>query len=108
MYSSVQICQLGVFEKQGCHYRLSKLLFFLFLPVIQGGPLDNMYRLKQFHFHWGGKGCGGSEHTVAGKIYPSEVMENKTECIVADSLSDIACVNIHSCCVSIIIICCKL
>ncbi|XP_056610086.1 carbonic anhydrase 7 isoform X2 [Triplophysa dalaica] len=41
--------------------------------VIQGGPLDNMYRLKQFHFHWGGKGCGGSEHTVAGKIYPSEL-----------------------------------
>uniref|UniRef100_A0A8B9GTR2 Carbonic anhydrase VII n=1 Tax=Astyanax mexicanus TaxID=7994 RepID=A0A8B9GTR2_ASTMX len=41
--------------------------------VIQGGPLDNAYRLKQFHFHWGGKGCHGSEHTVSRKTYTSEV-----------------------------------
>lgn len=41
--------------------------------VIQGGPLENPYRLKQFHFHWGGKGCHGSEHTVAGISYASEV-----------------------------------
>lgn len=41
--------------------------------VIQGGPLDNPYRLKQFHFHWGGKGCHGSEHTVEGNSYASEV-----------------------------------
>ncbi|XP_061670976.1 carbonic anhydrase 7 isoform X1 [Syngnathoides biaculeatus] len=41
--------------------------------VIQGGPLDNPYRLKQFHFHWGGKGCHGSEHTVAGHCYASEL-----------------------------------
>ncbi|XP_049454347.1 carbonic anhydrase 7 [Epinephelus fuscoguttatus] len=41
--------------------------------VIQGGPLDNPYRLKQFHFHWGGKGCDGSEHTVAGRSYDSEL-----------------------------------
>lgn len=41
--------------------------------VIQGGPLDNPYRLKQFHFHWGGKGCCGSEHTVEGNSYASEV-----------------------------------
>uniref|UniRef100_A0A3Q2XEN7 Carbonic anhydrase n=2 Tax=Hippocampus comes TaxID=109280 RepID=A0A3Q2XEN7_HIPCM len=41
--------------------------------VIQGGPLDNPYRLKQFHFHWGGKGCHGSEHTVAGRSYASEL-----------------------------------
>ncbi|XP_060892331.1 carbonic anhydrase 7 isoform X1 [Labrus mixtus] len=41
--------------------------------VIQGGPLDNPYRLKQFHFHWGGKGCHGSEHTVAGNSYASEL-----------------------------------
>ncbi|KAJ8339907.1 hypothetical protein SKAU_G00345400 [Synaphobranchus kaupii] len=31
------------------------------------------YRLKQFHFHWGGKGCQGSEHTVDGKTYASEL-----------------------------------
>ncbi|XP_043957255.1 carbonic anhydrase 7 [Gambusia affinis] len=41
--------------------------------VIQGGPLDNPYRLKQFHFHWGEKGCEGSEHTVAGVGYASEL-----------------------------------
>uniref|UniRef100_A0A665XAI4 Carbonic anhydrase VII n=1 Tax=Echeneis naucrates TaxID=173247 RepID=A0A665XAI4_ECHNA len=41
--------------------------------VILGGPLDNPYRLKQFHFHWGGKGCHGSEHTVSGNSYASEV-----------------------------------
>ncbi|XP_051918526.1 LOW QUALITY PROTEIN: carbonic anhydrase 7 [Hippocampus zosterae] len=41
--------------------------------VIQGGPLDNPYRLKQFHFHWGEKGCHGSEHTVAGHSYASEL-----------------------------------
>uniref|UniRef100_A0A3Q3JV11 Carbonic anhydrase n=1 Tax=Monopterus albus TaxID=43700 RepID=A0A3Q3JV11_MONAL len=41
--------------------------------VIQGGPLDNPYKLKQFHFHWGGKGCHGSEHTVAGNSYASEL-----------------------------------
>nr|XP_046201467.1 carbonic anhydrase 7-like [Oncorhynchus gorbuscha] len=36
-------------------------------------PLDNAYRLKQFHFHWGGKGSHGSEHTVGGKTYASEL-----------------------------------
>lgn len=41
--------------------------------VIRGGPLSNPYRLKQFHFHWGGKGCQGSEHTVGGKTYTSEL-----------------------------------
>ncbi|KAL7830946.1 hypothetical protein SRHO_G00304480 [Serrasalmus rhombeus] len=41
--------------------------------VMQGGPLDSTYRLKQFHFHWGGKGCHGSEHTVSGKTYTSEL-----------------------------------
>ncbi|KAF7211712.1 carbonic anhydrase 7 isoform X2 [Nothobranchius furzeri] len=41
--------------------------------VIRGGPLDNPYRLKQFHFHWGGKGHDGSEHTVGGVGYTSEL-----------------------------------
>lgn len=41
--------------------------------VIDGGPLDNPYRLKQFHFHWGGKNYQGSEHTVDGRTYASEV-----------------------------------
>ncbi|XP_061077120.1 carbonic anhydrase 7-like isoform X2 [Conger conger] len=42
-------------------------------PVIEGGPLGDAYRLKQFHFHWGHKDCQGSEHTVDGRTYASEL-----------------------------------
>ncbi|XP_069595479.1 carbonic anhydrase 7 isoform X2 [Ranitomeya imitator] len=41
--------------------------------VITGGPLNDSYRLKQFHFHWGTQHNGGSEHTVDGKSYPCEL-----------------------------------
>ncbi|XP_075432509.1 carbonic anhydrase 7 isoform X2 [Ascaphus truei] len=41
--------------------------------VISGGPLEDSYRLKQFHFHWGTKHNQGSEHTVDGKSYPCEL-----------------------------------
>ncbi|KAK6480061.1 carbonic anhydrase 7-like [Huso huso] len=41
--------------------------------VIRDGPLEVPYRLKQFHFHWGGKNSHGSEHTVNGKSYVSEL-----------------------------------
>lgn len=41
--------------------------------MVTGGPLDGPYRLKQFHFHWGKKHSVGSEHTVDGKSFPSEV-----------------------------------
>ncbi|XP_039744459.1 carbonic anhydrase 7 [Pteropus medius] len=41
--------------------------------VVTGGPLDGPYRLKQFHFHWGKKHNVGSEHTVDGKSFPSEL-----------------------------------
>ncbi|XP_043937852.1 carbonic anhydrase 7 [Protopterus annectens] len=40
---------------------------------ISGGPLAVPYRLKQFHFHWGVKNSHGSEHTVDGKSFPSEL-----------------------------------
>ncbi|XP_012912396.1 carbonic anhydrase 5A, mitochondrial isoform X3 [Mustela putorius furo] len=39
---------------------------------ICGGPLENHYRLKQFHFHWGATDERGSEHTVDGRVYPAE------------------------------------
>ncbi|XP_047568424.1 carbonic anhydrase 5A, mitochondrial isoform X2 [Lutra lutra] len=39
---------------------------------IRGGPLENHYRLKQFHFHWGATDERGSEHTVDGRVYPAE------------------------------------
>ncbi|XP_073515812.1 carbonic anhydrase 7 isoform X2 [Phyllobates terribilis] len=41
--------------------------------VITGGPLNDSYRLKQFHFHWGTQVNEGSEHTVDGKSYPCEL-----------------------------------
>ncbi|XP_062966162.1 carbonic anhydrase 5A, mitochondrial [Cynocephalus volans] len=40
---------------------------------ISGGPLENHYRLRQFHFHWGSANEWGSEHTVDGRVYPAEL-----------------------------------
>ncbi|XP_020845120.1 carbonic anhydrase 5A, mitochondrial [Phascolarctos cinereus] len=40
---------------------------------ISGGPLDNHYKLKQFHFHWGEMNDWGSEHTVDNQAYPAEL-----------------------------------
>ncbi|XP_025716176.2 carbonic anhydrase 5A, mitochondrial [Callorhinus ursinus] len=40
---------------------------------ISGGPLENLYRLKQFHFHWGAANERGSEHTVDDRGYPAEL-----------------------------------
>ncbi|XP_070253869.1 carbonic anhydrase 5A, mitochondrial [Myotis yumanensis] len=40
---------------------------------ISGGPLENHYRLKQFHFHWGAVNEWGSEHTVEDHVYPAEL-----------------------------------
>lgn len=45
----------------------------LLSTVVAGGPLEGPYRLKQLHFHWGKKRDVGSEHTVDGKSFPSEV-----------------------------------
>ncbi|XP_036087434.1 carbonic anhydrase 5A, mitochondrial isoform X4 [Rousettus aegyptiacus] len=39
---------------------------------ISGGPLENHYQLKQFHFHWGAVNEWGSEHTVDDRVYPAE------------------------------------
>ncbi|KAJ6666037.1 hypothetical protein lerEdw1_000941 [Lerista edwardsae] len=41
--------------------------------AISGGPLEDPYRLKQFHFHWGMNRDCGSEHTVNGKSFPCEL-----------------------------------
>ncbi|XP_050797273.1 carbonic anhydrase 1 isoform X2 [Gopherus flavomarginatus] len=41
--------------------------------VVTGGPLIGNYRLHQFHFHWGQTDDHGSEHTVDGEKYASEV-----------------------------------
>ncbi|XP_004459964.2 carbonic anhydrase 5A, mitochondrial isoform X2 [Dasypus novemcinctus] len=40
---------------------------------ISGGPLENHYTLKQFHFHWGAADEWGSEHTVDSRTFPAEL-----------------------------------
>ena len=42
-------------------------------PALTEGPISGTYRLKQFHFHWGASDDRGSEHTVSGTKYASEV-----------------------------------
>ncbi|XP_076014211.1 carbonic anhydrase 1-like isoform X2 [Genypterus blacodes] len=41
--------------------------------TLTNGPIEGTYRLKQFHFHWGGSDERGSEHTVAGTKFPAEL-----------------------------------
>ncbi|KAI4904094.1 hypothetical protein NFI96_018767 [Prochilodus magdalenae] len=41
--------------------------------TMTGGPLTGTFRLKQFHFHWGGADERGSEHSVGGTKYPCEL-----------------------------------
>ncbi|NXK72374.1 CAH7 anhydrase, partial [Amazona guildingii] len=41
--------------------------------AMSGGPLENPFRLKQFHFHWGTNPSQGSEHTIDGKPFPCEL-----------------------------------
>ncbi|CAG9537956.1 unnamed protein product [Cercopithifilaria johnstoni] len=43
------------------------------VPKIGGGGLDQIYRLVQYHFHWGLHDNEGSEHTLAGLHYPIEL-----------------------------------
>ncbi|NP_001084659.1 carbonic anhydrase VB, mitochondrial L homeolog [Xenopus laevis] len=41
--------------------------------IVSGGPLENPFRLKQFHFHWGRNNDWGSEHTVDSRVFPAEL-----------------------------------
>ncbi|XP_076449627.1 carbonic anhydrase 2-like isoform X2 [Babylonia areolata] len=42
--------------------------------TLSGGPLgQKVYRLAQFHLHWGAKDDRGAEHTVDGKVYAAEL-----------------------------------
>ncbi|XP_033225773.1 carbonic anhydrase 2-like [Belonocnema kinseyi] len=42
-------------------------------PSIQGGPLNGVYVLDSFHFHWGLSNANGSEHTLDGRHYQLEM-----------------------------------
>ncbi|XP_070604097.1 carbonic anhydrase 2-like [Erythrolamprus reginae] len=41
--------------------------------VLKGGPVEGIYKLKQFHIHWGSCEGQGSEHTVDGVKYDAEL-----------------------------------
>nr|ACU30153.1 carbonic anhydrase [Periophthalmus sobrinus] len=41
--------------------------------TLRDGPISGVYRLKQFHFHWGSSDDQGSEHTVNGVRFPCEL-----------------------------------
>ncbi|XP_058252676.1 carbonic anhydrase 5A, mitochondrial isoform X3 [Hemibagrus wyckioides] len=41
--------------------------------TLRGGPLEDQFRLCQFHFHWGENNTWGSEHTVDRNLYPAEL-----------------------------------
>uniref|UniRef100_A0AAQ4QVS2 Alpha-carbonic anhydrase domain-containing protein n=1 Tax=Gasterosteus aculeatus aculeatus TaxID=481459 RepID=A0AAQ4QVS2_GASAC len=40
--------------------------------TLKGGPLQDTFRLCQFHFHWGESNAWGSEHTVDRRLFPAE------------------------------------
>ncbi|XP_015686335.1 carbonic anhydrase 2-like, partial [Protobothrops mucrosquamatus] len=40
---------------------------------LKGGPVEGIYKLKQFHIHWGSCEGQGSEHTVDGVKYDAEL-----------------------------------
>lgn len=46
---------------------------FFRVSELVGGPLDDSYRLQQFHCHWGFSSDKGSEHTVDGQSFAGEV-----------------------------------
>ncbi|XP_019749646.1 carbonic anhydrase 5A, mitochondrial isoform X1 [Hippocampus comes] len=41
--------------------------------TLKGGPLQDKFRLCQFHFHWGESNAWGSEHTVDRRLFPAEL-----------------------------------
>ena len=60
-------------EKKDIWKKYVEYNMFYFYIEISGGPLEGKYRLEQFHFHWGSNSSKGSEHTLNGYTYASEV-----------------------------------
>lgn len=63
-------------KKKTYHDRPSSPAAHFALPPLvrlTGGALPGYYRAAQFHFHWGGNGRPGSEHTIDGERFPMEV-----------------------------------
>lgn len=46
----------------------------LLFPELRGGPLgSDVYKLQQWHCHWGAANGEGSEHTVDGRSFSGEL-----------------------------------
>ncbi len=45
--------------------------------MIDGGGLQDVYKIVQFHFHWGSDSTRGAEHTINGQTYPLAVSNNQ-------------------------------
>lgn len=56
-----------------CPFFFFSFFFLLRCAALKGGPLQDRFRLCQFHFHWGESNAWGSEHTVDRKLFPAEV-----------------------------------
>lgn len=60
-------------------FLLAFVLIFDFFLALKGGHLDSEYELWQFHAHWGNEDKHGSEHTVDGKTFASEVRISRVQ-----------------------------
>ena len=59
------------------------------VSVLEGGPLGgDKYKIAQFHLHWGKTSSTGSEHTVDGKMYSSEVNTHEPQTSVVTQMKD--------------------
>ena len=66
----------GIFDtelKVYCRKSRHIILLLYIVTEISGGPLVDKYQLEQFHFHWGSDSKRGSEHTLNGYTFSSEV-----------------------------------
>ncbi|KAH3812017.1 carbonic anhydrase 2-like [Dreissena polymorpha] len=57
---------------------------------LRGGPLESLYRLEQFHLHWGSCDNRGSEHTINGRAFAAELHFVHWNCHKYNSLAEAA------------------
>uniref|UniRef100_A0A0B7AW18 carbonic anhydrase n=1 Tax=Arion vulgaris TaxID=1028688 RepID=A0A0B7AW18_9EUPU len=58
--------------------------------ILKGGSLPAKYKLRQFHFHWGGNTSLGSEHSIDGRYSALEMHLVHTQ-IRFETVTDASC-----------------